>query len=76
MTRMTAKDFFELLELYDFTPMARFPSVSFWRKPGNSVGGLTAAALGLMSPNYALAEQVGFNDPDIVLITSATIPQR
>jgi carboxymethylenebutenolidase len=31
------------------------------------VGGLTAAALlNMMSPNYALAEQVSFNDPDIL----------
>ncbi len=31
------------------------------------MGGLTAAALlNMMSPNYALAEQVSFNDPDIV----------
>ncbi|WP_167648847.1 YghX family hydrolase [Mameliella alba] len=31
-----------------------------------AVGGLTAAALlNMLSPNYALAEQVSFNDPDI-----------
>ena len=32
-----------------------------------AVGGLTAATiLGMMSPDYALAEQVSFNDPDIL----------
>ncbi|MCB2137552.1 MAG: dienelactone hydrolase family protein, partial [Rhodobacteraceae bacterium] len=32
-----------------------------------AIGGLTAATiLGMMSPDYALAEQVSFNDPDII----------
>lgn len=69
MTRMTAKDFSpELLELYDFYAHGRISKREFLDRAGRyAVGGLTAAAiLGLMGPNYALAEQVSFNDPDIV----------
>ena len=69
MTRMTAKDFSpELLELYDFYAHGKISKREFLDKAGKfTVGGLTAAALlGMMSPNYALAEQVSFNDPDIV----------
>ncbi len=69
MTRMTAKDFSpELLELYDFYAHGRISKREFLDKAARfTVGGLTAAALlGIMSPNYALAEQVSFNDPDIV----------
>jgi carboxymethylenebutenolidase len=69
MTRMTAKDFSpELLELYDFYAHGKITKREFLDRAGRyAVGGLTAVAiLGLMSPNYALAEQVSFNDPDIV----------
>lgn len=69
MTRMTANDFSpELLELYDFYAHGRISKREFLEKAGRyAVGGLTAAAiLGMMGPNYALAEQVSFNDPDIV----------
>ena len=69
MTRMTAKDFSpELLELYDFYAHGRISKREFLEKAGKfTIGGLTAAALlGIMSPNYALAEQVSFNDPDIL----------
>ena len=69
MTRMTAKDFSpELLELYDFYAHGKISKREFLEKAGRfTVGGLTAAAvLGMMSPNYALAEQVSFNDPEIV----------
>ncbi|MES2434212.1 MAG: YghX family hydrolase [Pseudomonadota bacterium] len=69
MTRMTAQDFSpELLELYDFYAHGRISKREFLDKAAKfTVGGLTAAALlGIMSPNYALAEQVSFNDPDIV----------
>jgi carboxymethylenebutenolidase len=69
MTRMTAKDFSpELLELYDFYAHGKISKREFLDRAGRyAVGGLTAVAiLGLMSPNYALAEQVSFNDPDIV----------
>lgn len=69
MTRMTAKDFSpELLELYDFYAHGRISKREFLEKAGRyAVGGLTAVAiLGMMGPNYALAEQVSFNDPEIV----------
>jgi carboxymethylenebutenolidase len=68
MTRLTAKDFApELLELYDFYAHGKITKREFLDRAGRfTVGGLTAAAvLGMMSPDYALAEQVSFNDPDI-----------
>ncbi len=68
-TRMTAKDFSpELLELYDFYAHGKITKREFLDRAGRyAVGGLTAMAiLGMMGPNYALAEQVSFNDPDIV----------
>ena len=68
MTRLTARDFSpELLELYDFYAHGMITKREFLDRAGKyTVGGLTAAAiLGAMSPNYALAEQVSFNDPDI-----------
>ncbi len=69
MTRMTAKDFApELLELYDFYAHGRITKRQFLDRAGKyAVGGLTAVAiLGLMSPDYAMAEQISFNDPDII----------
>lgn len=69
MTRMTAKDFApELLELYDFYAHGKITKREFLERAGRyTAGGLTAVAvLGMMSPDYALAEQVSFNDPDIV----------
>ncbi len=69
MTRMTAKDFSpELLELYDFYAHGKIIKREFLDRAAKyAVGGLTAlAVLDLMSPNYALAEQVSFTDPDIV----------
>ncbi|SPH18678.1 Carboxymethylenebutenolidase [Defluviimonas aquaemixtae] len=68
MTRLTAKDFApEILELYDFYAHGLITKREFLDRAGKyAVGGLTAAAiLGAMSPNYALAEQVSFNDPDL-----------
>lgn len=68
MTRMTAKDFpQELLELYDFYAHGRITKREFLDRAGQfTIGGLTAVALlGMLSPNYALAEQVAFTDPDI-----------
>ena len=68
MSRLTAKDFApELLELYDFYAHGMITKREFLDRAGKyAVGGLTAAAiLGAMSPNYAMAEQVSFNDPDI-----------
>ncbi|KHQ51428.1 YghX family hydrolase [Mameliella alba] len=66
--RMTAADFDqELLDLYDFYAHGRITKREFLDHAGKfAVGGLTAAALlNMLSPNYALAEQVSFNDPDI-----------
>ena len=69
MTRLTAKDFDpKLLELYDFYAHGMITKRQFLDRAGKFVAaGMTASAvLGMMSPNYALAEQVSFNDPDIV----------
>ncbi|HMA13147.1 MAG: YghX family hydrolase [Bacteroidota bacterium] len=69
MQRLTAKDFNqELLDLYDFYVHGRITKREFLDRSGKwAVGGLTAAALlDMLSPNYALAAQVSFNDPDIL----------
>jgi carboxymethylenebutenolidase len=68
MTRLTAKDFDrELLELYDFYAHGKITKRDFLDGAAKfAVGGLTAAAiLGMMSPNYALAQQVADDDPEI-----------
>lgn len=68
MTRMTAKDFDqELLDLYDFYAHGKITKRQFLDRAGKfAVGGLSAIALlNMLSPNYALAQQVSFNDPDI-----------
>lgn len=69
MDRMTAKDFDQgLLDLYDFYAHGKITKREFLDRAGKyAVGGLTATALlGMLSPDYALAEQVSFNDPEIV----------
>ena len=69
MTRMTARDFDpKLLELYDFYAHGIITKREFLDRASRfAVGGLTAMTiLGIMSPNYAFAEQVAFTDPDIV----------
>lgn len=69
MTRMTAKDFpQELLELYDFYAHGRITKRQFLDRAGKfAVGGVTALALlNMLRPDYALAQQVNFNDPEIV----------
>ena len=69
MNRLTAKDFDqELLDLYDFYAHGKITKREFLDRAGKfAVGGVTAAALlGMLSPNYAMAQQVSFNDPDIV----------
>ncbi|GGG24757.1 dienelactone hydrolase [Chelatococcus composti] len=69
MTRLTAKDFpQELLELYDFYAHGRITKREFLDGAAKfAVGGTTAAALlHMLSPNYALAQQVAPTDPDIV----------
>ncbi|MBX3540416.1 MAG: hypothetical protein KF735_22435, partial [Chelatococcus sp.] len=67
--RLTAKDFPpEILELYDFYAHGKISKREFLDKAATfAVGGITAAALlATLSPNYALAQQVSFTDPDIV----------
>ena len=69
MARLTAKDFDqELLDLYDFYVHGHITKREFLDRAGRfAVGGLTAIAiLNMLSPDYALAEQVSFNDPDIL----------
>ncbi|MET0288233.1 MAG: YghX family hydrolase [Pseudoxanthomonas sp.] len=69
MTRLTAKDFApELLELYDGYVHGRISRRQFLdRAAAFTVAGLTAPALlAALSPNYALATQVEFTDPEIV----------
>ena len=69
MERLTAKDFSpELLELYDGYVHGRISRRQFLDRAGSlAVGGMTAVGvLAALSPNYALAEQVKFTDPDIV----------
>lgn len=69
MTRLTAKDFpQELLELYDFYAHGRITKREFLERSAKfAVAGMTAAALvASLSPDYALAQQVEFTDPDIL----------
>jgi len=68
MTRLTAKDFApELLELYDYYAHGMITKREFLDRAAKyAAAGMTAAMLfDLMKPNYAFAEQVSFNDPDI-----------
>lgn len=69
MPRLTAKDFpQELLELYDYYAHGKIDRRTFLdRAAAFTLLGMSAPALlGALSPNYALAEQVAFTDPDIV----------
>ncbi|TRL39204.1 YghX family hydrolase [Rhizobium straminoryzae] len=69
MTRLTARDFpQELLELYDFYAHGKITKREFLDRAAKfAVGGMTAAALvAQLSPDYALAQQVEFTDPDIL----------
>ena len=69
MTRLTAKDFApELLELYDFYAHGLIDRREFLNRASRyAVGTLGAASiLASLSPDYALAEQVSFTDPDIL----------
>ena len=68
MTRMTAKDFDQgLLDLYDYYAHGMITKREFLDQAGRyAVGGVTAAMLlNMLKPDYAMAEQVSFNDPDI-----------
>lgn len=67
--RLTAADFDqELLELYDFYAHGKLTKREFLDRAGKfAVGAVTASVLlDMLSPNYALAEQVSFNDPEIL----------
>lgn len=69
MPRLTAQDFApELLELYDYYAHGRINRREFLDRAALfALGGLTASALlAALSPDYALAEQVEFTDPDII----------
>jgi carboxymethylenebutenolidase len=69
MERLTAKDFApQLLELYDYYAHGRINRRQFLdRAAAFTVAGMSASALlASLSPDYALAEQVEFTDPDIV----------
>lgn len=69
MDRLSAKDFApELLELYDFYAHGKIDRREFLDRAALfTFGGLTAGALlASLSPNYAMAQQVEFTDPDIV----------
>ena len=68
MNRLTAKDFPQaLLDYYDYYAHGKISKREFLQLAGRyAVGGMTALALfNLLKPNYALAEQVEFTDPDI-----------
>ena len=69
MNRMTAKDFDqELLDLYDFYAHGKITKREFLDRAGKwAVGGVTAIALlNMLSPNYALAQQVAETDDSII----------
>lgn len=69
MTRLTAKDFpQELLDYYDYYAHGKISKREFLNLAARyTVGGVTALALfNMLKPNYALAEQVKFTDPDIL----------
>jgi len=68
MTRLTAKDFDqELLDLYDFYAHGKISKREFLDRAGRfALGGVTAIALlNMLSPQYALAQQVAPDDPEI-----------
>ena len=69
MPRLTAKDFpQELLDYYDYYAHGKISKREFLNLAAKyAVGGVTALALfNMLKPNYALAEQVKFTDPDIL----------
>ncbi|PWW05940.1 YghX family hydrolase [Mangrovibacter plantisponsor] len=69
MPRLSAKDFpQELLDYYDYYAHGRITKREFLAKAARyAVGGATALSLlNALSPNYALATQVEFTDPDIL----------
>lgn len=68
MARLTAKDFpQQLLDYYDYYAHGKITKREFLQLAAKyAVGGMTALALfDLLRPDYALAQQVEFTDPDI-----------
>ena len=67
MPRLTAKDFApELLELYDYYAHGKINRRQFLDRAAVICAGVSALSiLNALSPDYALAEQVAFTDPDI-----------
>ena len=68
MKRLTAEDFDQdLLDLYDYYVHGKITKREFLDRAGRyAVGGVTAVALfNMLKPDYAMAEQVSFNDPEI-----------
>nr|WP_111300311.1 YghX family hydrolase [Paracoccus saliphilus] len=66
--RLSARDFDQdLLDLYDYYAHGKISKREFLDRAGKwAIGGLTALAiLDTLSPNYALAQQVEEDDPDI-----------
>lgn len=69
MSRPTSKDFSpEVLELYDRYAHGKISRRGFFEQAAKyAIGGLSATSLlTALSPNYALAEQISFTDPDII----------
>lgn len=69
MPRLTAADFSpELLELYDFYVHGKLSRRDFLERAAKfAVSSMTAVALlSALTPNYALAQQISFNDPEII----------
>lgn len=70
MARLTAKDFSpKLLELYDYYAHGKISRRDFLERAGafTAVCGLSATGiLSALSPNYAMAQQVEFTDPEII----------
>jgi len=68
MARLTAKDFDPaILELYDYYVHGKISRRDFLDRAGKlALGGLTASAvLASLMPDYAMAQQISFTDPDI-----------
>ena len=66
--KLTAKDFDQrILDLYDHYAHGKITKREFLKRVGNyTAAGVTAlSVLNSLMPNYAYAEQVSFNDPDI-----------
>jgi carboxymethylenebutenolidase len=66
--RLTAKDFDQrILELYDHYAHGKIDKREFLKRAGKyAAAGVTALTIfNSLAPNYALAEQVSFNDPYI-----------